>query len=89
MRTFWNRATGHRGQVATSHLWPCRGHPRARASPSQPQHPSFAADEHRSGRNRELRRAPLLCSAREGEEDLAREEKQVQGVFCRTVDSNE
>ena len=34
-------------------------------------------------------RAPLLCSAREGEEDLAREEKQVQGVFCRTVDSDE
>ena len=83
------RATGHCGQAATSHLRPCRGLLRARVSPAQPQHPSFAADEHRSGRNHELRRAPLLCSAREGEEDLAREEKQVQGVFCRTIDSNE
>ena len=83
------RATGHCGQAATSHLRPCRGLPWARASPVQPQHPSFAADEHRSGRNHELRRAPLLCSAREGEEDLAREEKQVQGVYCRTIDSNE
>ena len=70
MRTFWNRATGHRGQVATSHLRPCRGHPRARVSPSQPQHPSFAADEHRSGRNREL-----LCSARPEKERRTSHEK--------------
>ena len=30
------RAAGHRGQAATSHLRPCRGLPRACASPAQP-----------------------------------------------------
>ena len=57
----------------------CLGKLRPRRSPPTPL----------SGRPNRPPAGPLASSVSTATRDLTREEKQVQGVFCRTIDSNE
>ena len=71
-----------RGRTATDHLWPSRGHLRVRLIALMFPHPSIAADEAPTGRNRKLRRvSPVLFATR----DLGLKFIKRQGSKCEVM----